>query len=154
LQERFRLAKSVALAVFFLHVSRFMHKDICAESVVLFGADPEHRARYLGEVYLLGFEDLRSDGVPSVERRFPEALAHRDGDRRLGVSSEDRVFELLTFEGLDSSRGRKYVYTHPQRRAQVFTKATYLHDVYSLGVLLLEIGLWKNVEWELIKFAP
>jgi len=37
------------------------------------------------------------------------------------------------------------LYRHPERQGQPTTSFTKLHDLYALGVVLLEIGLWQTV---------
>jgi hypothetical protein len=115
LQERFRLAKQITTGLFFLHVSKFVHKNIHSKSVILFGAE-DNLGAGLGQAYLLGFDSIR-----------PSATATRP-------SREIEEKEELA----------KYLYVHPQKwQSAPLIQTTYMHDVYSLGVLLLEIGLWE-----------
>jgi hypothetical protein len=36
-------------------------------------------------------------------------------------------------------------YQHPEKRYNPLVRYSRTHDIYSLGVLLLEIGLWKPI---------
>ncbi|MCJ1228490.1 hypothetical protein MMC12_005151 [Toensbergia leucococca] len=106
LNELLTLAKSLARSIFFVHTSRFVHKNIRPENILVF-EDTKH---IVGRPYLVGYERFRADGSQSM--KFGDGLWERD------------------------------LYRHPTRQGlqpeQYFVMQ---HDIYSLGVVLLEIGL-------------
>lgn len=107
-------AQAPHLSIMFVHSSKFVHKNIRPETVMVF-ADEGSR---LGKCFLLGFEQFRpADG-----------WTQRKGDVRL----ERQVYRHPSRQGL-----------HPE------TEYVMQHDIYSLGVVLLETGLWTSfVEYD------
>lgn len=114
MNERLNLAIGLAKSLMFVHNSKFVHKNIRPETVIVF-ADNESK---LGKCYLMGFEQFRpADG-----------WTRRKGDARL----------------------ERHVYRHPSRQG-LYPENDYVmqHDIYSLGVVLLELGLWASfVEYD------
>jgi hypothetical protein len=127
LSERFRFAQRLATAVFFIHATGFVHKAISSHSVYVF--EPEaagERDQFpyvLGEPFLSGFESIRSSEGWSDWSAHPTANGHPGYREEL-------------WEG--------DIYRHPDRQAGK-NRARYInsYDVYSLGVVLLELGLWR-----------
>ncbi|KAK0515020.1 hypothetical protein JMJ35_002399 [Cladonia borealis] len=121
LEQRFELARKLATAVFFLHSVGWVHKAIRSSNVIVLQSSqiPETR-RYpisLGDPYLVNLESAR--GVQE----------HSDPSDRL----KRALFE-------------QDIYDHPYRVSEgqnVDLKYSMVHDVYSLGVVLLEIGFWN-----------
>ncbi len=106
LNEVITLAKLLARSVFFIHTSRFVHKNIRPENILVF-KDTEHT---MGRPYLIGFERFRVDSSQSM--KFGDGVWERD------------------------------LYRHPTRQGSQPEKYFVMqHDIYSLGVVLLEIGL-------------
>ena len=114
LDHRIRLANCLATAILYVHSEgHFVHKHINPQNIIVFNVD---------------------DGP-----RFPWAIGYPflvGFDRSRSES------------GMTSKRGElqlvRCVYQHPQRwgeRAE--SRFRMLHDVYSLGVVLLEVGLWE-----------
>ncbi|PVH79908.1 hypothetical protein DL98DRAFT_211386 [Cadophora sp. DSE1049] len=130
LEDRVRMALELATAVWYIHSGGFVHKCIRPETILVFieEADPtlppdSSYSRYpwkLGPSFLAGFSRFRND---------------------------DRAFQSGRNEDSEVSR---YCYRHPQRWGTVAEeKFSMLHDIYSLGVILLEIGLWNSLlNWE------
>jgi hypothetical protein len=109
LNERFHLAVSLARSVMFLHSSRFVHKSISPENIIVLQPSPDE----LGTPFLVGFERFR----PAEGRTY---------------MSGDVLWE-------------KNLYRHPRRQG-LYPEEQYTmrHDIYSVGVCLLEIGLWVS----------
>ncbi|KAF5720245.1 serine threonine kinase [Fusarium globosum] len=124
LDQRFRLAYKLSEAVFFLHTAGFFHKNITSSSVVLFRrkASPEAQSSDLDNAYLMGFDLIRAADAKTTK----EGAVKEPG-------SSPRSWEFDIFQHPDRLRGDgspMYINTY---------------DVYSLGVLLLEIGLWEKL---------
>lgn len=126
LDKRLRLSKQLAEAVFFLHTAGFLHKNITSTSIAALHR-PSDRPfpASMGEPYLMGLDMVRStDGVTVFEGAFdPSGTSHET----IGMRN------LRVFQHPDRHRGKdtkRYIKTY---------------DVYSLGVVLLQIGLWEPI---------
>ncbi|KAK7431564.1 hypothetical protein QQZ08_001782 [Neonectria magnoliae] len=120
LADRFSIAHSLALTVLALHASQWVHKNIWSRGILLF---EKHEA-----------------GIRLLE-------VHSD--------TEDQKAQLLAFLcGWDYARktyGRSgfstnydteaNLYRHPDRQGAPKKFSTRRHDIYALGVVMLEIGL-------------
>ena len=119
LSRRLCLAQELATSVSYVHTFKFVHKNICPESVLLLGEEQRTRngagavtAANRRSSFLIGFESFRSvAGNTSLT-----------GDRDWANN----------------------IYRHPERMGEFPAEAYRMqHDIYSLGVCLLEIGLWE-----------
>lgn len=121
LNARLSLARSLAKAVFYTHAYRYVHKDLRPANILLEtggGSRPDgDDGEALGRALLAGFGDARAEDGSSLRKGGPASL--------------DDV----------------NLYQHPSRVGGGPTGVeayTFLHDVYSLGVCLLEVGLWTS----------
>lgn len=122
LNARLALARSLAKAVFYTHAYRYVHKDLRPANILLEtggggGSQPDNDDDgALGRALLAGFGDARAEDGSSLRKGGPASL--------------DEV----------------NLYQHPSRvGGPTGVEAyTFLHDVYSLGVCLLEVGLWTS----------
>lgn len=117
LEVRFRLAHTLAVAVWSCHSLDWLHKTLCPRNIVFFDTpnDPESKEVGLSRPYLIGFDSSRPD--------------HMDA---MSIASKNLVGEEL--------------YRHPDSlgtHRQIYRKS---FDIYSLGLLLLEIGLWRPLD--------
>jgi serine/threonine protein kinase len=118
LGDKFLLAQILAQSLYELHVSNWLHKAMCSDNVLYF-----QRAGGLGR---------RGTGKISVGLPF---LAGYGLARTGRLSDPTQKAKNITID----------LYAHPKYRDG---KARYrrLYDIYSLGVVLLEVGLWRRVE--------
>jgi hypothetical protein len=122
LGERFKMARSLAETLFQFHSVGWLHKSIRSENVLLF-RDQQTQTIIYPHPYLVGFEFSRDVTDSST--------VERDG--------------LL----------ERNIYRHPDRQGPPEdapgNRFSVLHDIYALGVVLLEVGLWRPVmgyeEW-------
>lgn len=118
--DRFRLAHELSLSVSILHSAGWLHKGIRSDNIIF--SSPVSRTTHppqLDHPLLLGFEYAR----PNTHTAFSETI--------------------------DSLGPQALLYRHPQcidTEGQPRTRFEPAHDVYSLGVILLEIGLWRSAE--------
>ena len=118
LNDRVELAKTLARAVYFTHVSQFVHKDIRPGNVLICDPDTDQKQRFpiaLGSAFLVGFSDSRRSAAAS------QAISTKATERDL--------------------------YQHPSRLSGPSKQPVphnFVHDMFSLGVCLLEIGLWQS----------
>ncbi|KAJ6258544.1 Phytochrome [Drechslerella dactyloides] len=118
LGTRFQLALNLALSLFGFHKVGWLHKSISPYNVLFFiNLRSTRAARWLETPYLTGFNHSRQD----------DALAFT-----LGPDSNETI-----------SR-----YYHPEYSQSVRPQIPYRiqFDYYSLGLVLLEIGLWETLE--------
>ncbi|KAJ5525354.1 hypothetical protein N7494_012004 [Penicillium frequentans] len=115
LSWRMQLAQELAKSISYVHTFGFVHKSVCPESILL-------------------LKNISSGASPS--RNGPSAfLVGFDGFR--SANAETALQGNGTWE-LD-------IYNHPQRQGEHPSDAYKMqHDIYSLGVCLLEIGLWQS----------
>lgn len=117
LGERFRLAYEVSQAVMRWHAAGWLHQGLASFHIVFF--EQSVGAVAFGSPYLMGFDYSREDDASSARRRIdqPKAEAIRD------------------------------LYRHPERQGpKPRKKHQRRHDLYALGLILLEIGRWALIE--------
>jgi hypothetical protein len=123
LDDRFRLAHTLAVALWSLHSLDWLHKSLCGTNITFFPSafstsanSPTATAALIPDIsnpYLIGFDASRPDM-----------------DTALSVVPKNPSIENL--------------HRHPASlRGMSHCKA---FDIYSLGLVLLEIGLWKVLQ--------
>jgi len=121
LSARFDLARQLVKAVSYVHLFGFVHKNIRPEIILIL-----------------------STGIHG----------HADGGDEASANAETAV--LVGFDVLRDAEGKthrlgdddweKNLYRHPQRQGRMPEMDYNMrHDIYSLGVCLLEIGLWESL---------
>lgn len=124
LNERLKIAHKVAEALFFLHTAGFLHKNITSSSVITLRRaelSPD-TAPGKDDTYLMGFDLVR----PNESRTTKE-----------GTGKGETPIPIWEFE----------VFQHPDRlRGAESPRYIKTYDVYSLGVVLLEIGVWAPLK--------
>ncbi|KAH0847979.1 hypothetical protein FOPE_01795 [Fonsecaea pedrosoi] len=144
LNRRFHVASMIATALLYVHAmgwvcmdldalnssltSPQVHKSLKSDNILILEgnqADAKHRFPYLiGSPYLVGFPYARQNTALSAPLAFQEAST----------------------TGVD-------IYRHPGRQGVTpAERFSMCHDLYSLGVVLLEIGLWKAIDEKLGDF--
>jgi hypothetical protein len=118
LSDRLQLAQSIATAVLYVHSCGFVHKNIRPDNIIIFdelSAQPDQTYPYaIGKPYLAGYDGVRMEEAQTF---------------MLGVEKwQERIY--MPAERLADQEHR--------------VKFSWVHDVYSLGVILLEIALWEN----------
>lgn len=135
LGDRFQLAHSLAIALWSLHSLDWLHKSVSSNNILFFPSAFSNAAIHatvmdamvpdISSPYLIGFDSSR-----------PVEL----GD--LTVASKNRSVENL--------------HRHPNSLGD-FDRKPYCkcYDVYSLGLVLLEIGLWKTLQtYHKARYSP
>ena len=119
LNYRVRLANRIAIAVLYLHSGHFVHKRIKPENILIFETDDENT-------------------FPSIIG-YPFLVGFDRSRAEAGDTTEEGDVVIANC-----------IYQHPERWGiKAHHRFRMLHDVYSLGVVLLEIGLWKSfVKWD------
>ncbi|KAI9766944.1 MAG: hypothetical protein M1840_006241 [Geoglossum simile] len=117
LSHRLRLACDIAKAVLYVHLAGWVHKSIRPNNILL-------------------LED------PSIgpERRFPYALA-----RPYVAGFEHARSVKIQSNRTSDAEWQLNIYRHPKRQfLERNTTYNMSHDVYSLGAVFLELGLWGS----------
>lgn len=152
---RFDLAKKLLYSLVVLHTCGWLHKDICSDNILFFAARPSvgetvktHR-KDVGRPIIIGYGISRLDGVP-IER----------GPRN-GTSYSMAPFRPSGKYNADNKDKSKYphfnIYQHPDKVTNPSRRYRHSYDIYSLGLVLLEIGLWQSLQkfdLDLWKSAP
>ncbi|KAI0896863.1 hypothetical protein F4806DRAFT_463168 [Annulohypoxylon nitens] len=116
LSNRIDIARQLAMAVSFVHTCDFVHKNIRPETILLLA---------------------NSDMEQTEGRAVPESLYLLGFDRFRSVN-------FSTMRKGDTAWERN-LYRHPLRQGSRAQEDYVMqHDVYSLGVCLLEVGLWES----------
>ena len=113
--DRLAMAKHLVKAVFSVHLYDFVHKNIRPETWMCFGTVAD--GRLPKNAFLIGFEVLRG------------AKDHSDKGQTLWAQEAANLYQ------------------HPRRQREDLNDSDLYHmqhDIYSLGVCLLEIGLWTS----------
>ncbi|KAK4126420.1 hypothetical protein N657DRAFT_643202 [Parathielavia appendiculata] len=146
---RFLLAKQLLDAVHLMHTARFTHRNIRPDNLLFF---PVPRSR----------DQRRHEGrdglLPKLDFTKPLIVGFHDAYLQIQVSS-DPPPPYSQPEGLkpilkNSNRKppRDVVidcYTHPERRLDPRGRSApyrLLDDLYSVGCVLLELGLWETLD--------
>jgi hypothetical protein len=125
LGDRFGLAYLLAESVHALHTTGWLHKSICSRNVLLFRKNLHpavpgisHRPVSLETPYFTGFALSRPDG-PATDSSLTAPIL------------EVAIYRHMDVQG---SGGR------------AISRYRAIYDVYSLGMVLLEIGTWQTIQ--------
>ncbi|EFR03324.1 serine/threonine protein kinase [Nannizzia gypsea CBS 118893] len=125
LNHRIRLAKSIVSAVFVLHSADLVHKQIRPDNIVVFDQEVDNTSD----------SDQRHQQYPYV-LGDPFLLGYD------AVRKADAASLMLHVEDW-----KKNIYLSPDRhRLQPGDEFRMEHDIYSLGVVLLEIAFWASFQ--------
>ncbi|PLN80543.1 hypothetical protein BDW42DRAFT_170631 [Aspergillus taichungensis] len=124
LSQRVRLAKQLARSVMFVHAMGFVHKGIRPETVLIFTEENTSQQTKPEPAKAYTNASLGPSYLVGFERtRRADGPTDMHGDREWA----------------------RNLYRHPQRQG-LWPEDLYSmqHDIYSLGVCLLEIALWQS----------
>ena len=127
--SRVQLCKQIATAALYTHTASLVHKAIQPEAILL-------------------LRKIGSDGSRQGEGSKPPKVAPL-GIPFLTGFGHARQESPNTYSSLrENTDWEQDLYSHPSRQGKPTTKYTMAHDIYSIGVILLEIGLWRSfVVW-------
>lgn len=147
LSSRFAVARALALTFYRLHSVSWVHKSFRSDNVLLFEGPENNDESALGTPYVCGFDFARQDSPTELTENVPTILLsqesslehslykHPDLDlRQPDVPVADDTMETV----IAKSKAAEAV-----SKAFRYRKA---YDIYSLGVVLLEVGLWVTVK--------
>jgi serine/threonine protein kinase len=116
LPQRIWIAQRLAITLLELHNADWLHKDLNSKNVIFFQGSGA--ILNLDTPYVSGFEYARPDNISAI------SFSVR--------SSPTDIYRHPSLLG-------------PFPAGQKRPRYNKIHDIYSLGLLLLEIGLWKQV---------
>lgn len=117
IRSRISLAIGLAEAVLSVHAAKLVHKSIQPETILVFETRSQDETQSGGETNI---------GVPILT----------------GWRMTRKTDDLSSRLGEDD--WTRNIYRHPQRQGLQLEKRYHMgHDLYSLGVCLLELGLWE-----------
>jgi hypothetical protein len=124
---RFDMARDLLKSVILLHASGWLHKNIRPDSVIFFPGNRQPPVRTwidFTKVHLMGYGYSRpyAAGAPGY-----------------GIYGD--VDDIQTRKSIKLD-----MYQHPDKRADSATRYLHANDLYSLGLVFLEIGLWQPLQ--------
>lgn len=122
LGQRFQLARSIAVSILTLHVSGWLHKGLRSHNILFFPSSD--LMIEFSEPYLCGFEYSRADAPHEVTE---QVSAHKEFDRYRHPNCQGVPVDSIA-SGDEAGRRKSY---------------TKVFDIYSLGIVLVEIRRWS-----------
>ncbi|KAF2248889.1 hypothetical protein BU26DRAFT_308653 [Trematosphaeria pertusa] len=120
LGQRFKLASALAKCITQLQMVKWVHESFRSENILFF---PSASKKCIGS----------DSDEPCIDYGDPCVLGFEFTRPEIDFSAG---FADLSLE--------RDVYRHPERQGRPGRMFTKIHDVYALGVVLLEIGLWQR----------
>lgn len=127
LNDRFSMAHSLALTVSNVHASAWVHKNIWSRGILLF---------------------LETSSGVSTAGLYEQRLSTPNPGNRIVSYLSDWGYARSVQQGTDMRSDFEVepnLYRHPNRQGRPTHQFSRLHDIYALGVVLLEIGLWVTL---------
>ncbi|CAF9907299.1 MAG: hypothetical protein GOMPHAMPRED_005072 [Gomphillus americanus] len=146
--QRFGLAIQIVESLLFLHIAGWLHKGIRSDNILFFGSSPSKID--LDKPYIAGFEYSReaaankgtegvTDDLEFNLYRHPLVqgvpIESSDQDLEEDNSGDGNAVQASTPAPPTAAKAKR---TIPKTVKPPFAE---IHDIYSLGVVLLEIGL-------------
>jgi hypothetical protein len=126
LNDRFSMAYTLALSLSNVHASCWVHKNIWSKGILLFLETPSG-------VKAKDLHDHR------IKPRSGNKIVSYLSDWGYARSDQQNTDMRSDFEVEPN------LYRHPRRQGRPGQQFTRVHDIYALGVVLLEIGLWVTL---------
>ncbi|CAI7674278.1 unnamed protein product [Penicillium manginii] len=126
LNDRFNMAYTLALSLSNVHASCWVHKNIWSKGILLFLETPSG-------VSAKGLREHR------VKPRSGNKIVSYLSDWGYARSEQQNTDMRSDFE-IEPN-----LYRHPRRQGRPTQQFSRVHDIYALGVVLLEIGLWGTL---------
>lgn len=171
---RFDLAKKLLYSIVVLHTCGWLHKNIRSNNIYFFPARPadnksfDNHRKDIGRPYIMGYGLSRPDDVPEIIQRDEvkvqeysrRAEVKKSGPHIKAISRRHEVDMEIDNEGRYHTRPSRHhewgsdvdskpqlnIYQHPDKVANPARRFRHSYDIYSIGLVLLEIGLWQNLQ--------
>ncbi|KAI4234568.1 MAG: hypothetical protein LQ349_003713 [Xanthoria aureola] len=148
LGERFSLAKKLIRSVVALHTCGWLHKNICPSNILFFARRPAPGQAIRGSridlerPLIVGYGLSRQDDIADQERGPDDIADQGRGETHVGIP----------YSRAPDNPARKSIYLHPDKAANLRRRFRHSYDMYSLGLVLLTIGLWQDLDIDSRKF--
>jgi hypothetical protein len=126
LDERFSLSYQLTKSVLFLHLSGWLHKGLRSDNILCFGNNCDRIA--VNDPYIVGFEYSRQSGSSNQTEGVLDDL-------------EFNLYRHPDVQGLPEEPVDNDAKTAVRQTRPPYAQK---YDVYSLGVILLEIGVLRS----------
>ncbi|KAH7163350.1 hypothetical protein B0J13DRAFT_35263 [Dactylonectria estremocensis] len=137
---RFKIAKQIIDTIHLIHAAEWAHKNVRSESILFFpegdiqddivsSTSPASRRFGLSKPLLVGFNNARS------------IYRHQDATGEYGYSYANDLQAQVAATNMTFDN-----YQHPAKLVNPMIRYSRMYDLYSLGCVLLEIGLWDTVD--------
>ncbi|KAF8460919.1 kinase-like domain-containing protein [Kalaharituber pfeilii] len=129
LGSRYRLARELAEGLFYMHLTGWLHKGISSHNIIISGDTTLPGRTHDLHLFLAGFNSARLDAPGQISEKF----------------QIDEQADL---------------YHHPEYQGSNKKTASYnrQYDIYSLGLVLLELGTWEPIKdsgkYNVAKYNP
>ncbi|KAI4274256.1 MAG: hypothetical protein L6R38_006150 [Xanthoria sp. 2 TBL-2021] len=132
LNHKLSLCCNIAQAVLYVHLVGWVHKSIRPDNILIFENETSDESDH--DYGAQNDEDARR------RREFPFTL---NGAYLAGFEYARSIKALS--DRTSDAEWRVNIYRHPKRQHLIQNEEyTMAHDIYSLGVVLLEVGLWGS----------
>jgi Prion-inhibition and propagation len=147
LGDRFELARTLASALALFHASKWLHKGLCSQNILFFRPDDFENEELppLDNAYIGGFDYARPDRPGEVSG--PSSL-WIDVERNVYRHPDVQNLPIQPSSFVTPDNGIAQVDVQSETR---HTRFQQIHDIYSLGVILYEIGMWHLSSGEYLK---
>lgn len=144
---RFNLAKKLMYSIDVLHTCGWLHKNIRSSNIFFFPAQSadnksfDNRFKDIGHPYIMGYGLSRPDDVPKPDEYDVRGYSRTDEGQRVRHHSRKHEED----DDIDS-KPQTNIYKHPDKIAKPACRFRHSYDIYSVGLVLLEIGLWQSLK--------
>ena len=142
LDQRFAVAKALTLTFYRLHSVGWLHKSFRSDNVLFFETSDQNESD-LSTPYVCGFDFARPDSPTELTEVLPTVVLSQMADRERSLyrhpDLDPQSSPEVDKDDLAKTVEAKIKAAEALSKAFRFSKA---YDIYSLGIVLLEIGLW------------
>ncbi|KAF2822074.1 hypothetical protein CC86DRAFT_425642 [Ophiobolus disseminans] len=145
LGARVAVARSLVLTFFRLHSVGWLHKNFRSDNVLLLESQEVGNSAddfELGPAFVCGFDLSRQDMPYELTERLPTQLREQSVARERDLYRHPDLSAPTQHILVDSNPVEEY---EPPRDVSSQPRYCKAYDAYSLGVVLVEIGLWQPV---------
>lgn len=149
---RFGLAKKLTYSIVVLHTCGWLHKNIRSSNIFFFPARPadkasfENRRKDVGRPYIMGYGLSRPDDIPNpIQKNWEPGQAYSREPQIVQQYSRSKEEDDNDDDDREA-KSRTNIYQHPDKVANPARRFRHSYDIYSMGLVLLEIGLWQNLQ--------
>ncbi|KAL2827723.1 hypothetical protein BDW59DRAFT_143750 [Aspergillus cavernicola] len=128
LNDRFTMAHCLAITLLNIHASTWVHKNVWSRGILLFLHTP-------AGIQASGLQAHRRSSSPNPQHHIHAYLS----DWGYARSEQQGTDMAADFEAEPN------LYRHPDRQGKPTRQFQRRHDIYALGVVLLEVGLWATL---------